>query len=541
MSNLLNFKDIRNINKSIDKIINIKFDQLDNLYDAIELGLQYNIMNYQIDFYNESQLNKNKIIQLLIQVAGLLDIKYNENIILSLNYNENLFFKDANQANYYVEKLNELCYHHDYSIRFDSNIEYNNQLEELNELNTINKNEISDENQSEEFDIIFDSSLDEDMKFIQSDIIPINSNQKYSKYYDVAVIGAGLYGRYIANKLCKQNLNVIIIAEDDCSKFKQSKSGSASLVNQARIHNGYHYPRSITTAKYSVDFYQKFIDDFHSAVIDNFQKIYAIPKYGSQTTAKQFEKFCSDLNIKCEKYMPSILNKKQLQGSWLCEEKAIDTIEMMKIMIERTKHIPFVHQKVIRLEKENDIWSIDCENEFIQSKLIVNATYAGINDLEKLAQLNLTPVKFEACEIAIFEAPKSLNQLSFTFMDGPFASLMPHNKDGLWSLTSVLYTPHYSSYESIQADVRNMESNFECMKQQLKLYLNESIVDEFKYIKSEYVIKTISSNAENDDNRFVQINWQDNNFVSILSGKLNAIYELDDLILDIKEKVSIND
>jgi len=40
----------------------------------------------------------------------------------------------------------------------------------------------------------------------------------------------------------------------------------ASQINQARVHNGYHYPRSVTTAKSSAEYYDRFTTEFSSCI-----------------------------------------------------------------------------------------------------------------------------------------------------------------------------------------------------------------------------------------------------------------------------------
>ena len=62
--------------------------------------------------------------------------------------------------------------------------------------------------------------------------------------YDYIIIGAGIYGLYSADILSKKYSNSkILIIEKDKESFSR-----ASYVNQARLHNGYHYPRSLHTA-----------------------------------------------------------------------------------------------------------------------------------------------------------------------------------------------------------------------------------------------------------------------------------------------------
>lgn len=355
---------------------------------------------------------------------------------------------------------------------------------------------------------------------------------------DVAVIGLGIYGRYVAQKLDEAGINVILIGEDDASNFNQSSRGVASLVNQARIHNGYHYPRSFSTAIDSVNHYQQFIDDFKDAVIDNFKQVYAISKHSSLTNSSQFEKFCKTLGVKCETYQPSFLNINGIDKSWLTDEVAIDTRKMMKIMINRTNHLKQINEKVIDLvEKESNLYRISTKSFNIECTSIINCSYSGINEIEKFVTTDkLTRTKFELCEIALFSLPENIERIGLTVMDGPFVSFMPFTND-TWSLTSVVDTPHLTSTNlNDLPDVRTTNSKYDTIKQRLSMFVNQSLLESMTYIESKYVIKTISSNAENDDNRLIHVNHVKPNFMSVLSGKLNAIYELDNILTDfIKE------
>lgn len=58
----------------------------------------------------------------------------------------------------------------------------------------------------------------------------------------------------------------------------------ASLFNQARVHGGYHYPRSLTTAARGRANYAKFIDEFNDAVIRQFEG-----RLGEESTGRDLE------------------------------------------------------------------------------------------------------------------------------------------------------------------------------------------------------------------------------------------------------------
>lgn len=113
------------------------------------------------------------------------------------------------------------------------------------------------------------------------------------KKYDIVIIGAGIYGLYVALNEQFTNKKILVIEKEKDILTR------ASYINQARLHNGYHYPRSIQTAKTSAKYFNKFYEDYKFAINKEFKSIYAISKKDSYVTNRQFEKFCKTVNIPC--------------------------------------------------------------------------------------------------------------------------------------------------------------------------------------------------------------------------------------------------
>src|SRR4051812_35227021 len=67
--------------------------------------------------------------------------------------------------------------------------------------------------------------------------------------------------------------------------------GRASYSNQARVHNGYHYPRSLLTAYRSRVNFPLFVERFADCVDSSFEKYYAVSREFSHVTAQQFRRF----------------------------------------------------------------------------------------------------------------------------------------------------------------------------------------------------------------------------------------------------------
>ena len=87
--------------------------------------------------------------------------------------------------------------------------------------------------------------------------------------YDKIIIGAGLYGLYAAEFCCRRGEHVLVL-ECDPTPFRR-----ATFINQARVHQGYHYPRSISTAAKSAGYFERFNKDYGFCINKEFDKIYA--------------------------------------------------------------------------------------------------------------------------------------------------------------------------------------------------------------------------------------------------------------------------
>src|SRR6185437_11652370 len=107
--------------------------------------------------------------------------------------------------------------------------------------------------------------------------------------YDVAVVGAGFYGSFLASVIARRGLRVTLLEKQADILTR------ASFVNQARVHGGYHYPRSFMTALRSAYNFPRFLVDFEGCITDDFEKVYAVARQGSKVSAYHFEKFCHNI------------------------------------------------------------------------------------------------------------------------------------------------------------------------------------------------------------------------------------------------------
>src|SRR5215468_5245320 len=99
--------------------------------------------------------------------------------------------------------------------------------------------------------------------------------------FDVLVVGGGFYGARLALMLRARGQRVLLVEREPMLL------GRASLRNQARVHNGYHYPRSILTSLRSRMNYARFLEEYAECVDRSFPHYYAIGRGMSKITASQ--------------------------------------------------------------------------------------------------------------------------------------------------------------------------------------------------------------------------------------------------------------
>ena len=90
-------------------------------------------------------------------------------------------------------------------------------------------------------------------------------------HYDAIIIGGGFFGCTLALHLHRKYKLKVVILERDRDLLQR-----ASFANQARVHNGYHYPRSILTALRSRVNFPRFVSDYTDCVADSFDAYYAV-------------------------------------------------------------------------------------------------------------------------------------------------------------------------------------------------------------------------------------------------------------------------
>ncbi|MBK9420191.1 MAG: FAD-binding oxidoreductase [Flavobacteriales bacterium] len=261
---------------------------------------------------------------------------------------------------------------------------------------------------------------------------------------DVLVIGGGFFGCYLACHAAKRGLRVLL------AEARSELMQAASLVNQARIHNGYHYPRSILTGIRSQANFERFTAEFPAAAHADFTHLYAIAGQGGHITAQQFALFCDRIGAEYKEAGTkdaSAFDRDRVEAVFRVKEWAFDAEALRQHMAAELARLDVdVHldTRVLRAVSAGPaaLEATLSSGQVVHAAMALNCTYAELNTVAKGSATPLLPLKQELVEIALMDVPPELDRLGWTIMDGPFCSSLPFPARKSRSLYHVRYSTH---------------------------------------------------------------------------------------------------
>jgi FAD dependent oxidoreductase len=214
----------------------------------------------------------------------------------------------------------------------------------------------------------------------------------------VAVIGGGVFGATTAVDLARAGASVDLFeARDDILH-------GATARCQARLHRGYHYPRSDATAAAARDAAPEF-EARYPAAIRTAAHHYVIAE-DSKVSAGQYLAFLGRLNLPYEVVEPPQVHHAQLTVR--VPESFVD-VDVLRRLLRGDLILSGVQMHLGRRVGPDDLPGYD---------LIVAATYG---------QPWSRPLRYELCEVALVEVARYEGQ-SFVVLDGDHVSLDPYGR-----------------------------------------------------------------------------------------------------------------
>lgn len=363
-----------------------------------------------------------------------------------------------------------------------------------------------------------------------------------STHHDTIVIGGGFYGCNLALHAATQLGHRTRLVE-----MAPRLMSRASYNNQARVHNGYHYPRSYLTGLRSRLNAPRFLDDYRDCVDDSFEKYYAIARRFSHVTAAQFANFCRHIGARIEpapKSVRSLFDSRLIEDVFRVQETAFDA-DKLRSALETKLHAAGVdislETEVVAVARSDDGVKVTIrshgETSVVRAHRVLNCTYSRLNKVLTASKLSPVPLKHEVTEIALVSVPPPFEHLGITVMCGPFFSVMPFPPKGLHSFSHVRYTPHGSwtedekgsgsyrdPYEVLAAAPK--QSRFLEMVKDAQRYI--PLLADCTYRESLWEIKTVLPKNEVDDGRPILLKSDEelNEVSSVMGSKIDNVYDV---------------
>ena len=351
---------------------------------------------------------------------------------------------------------------------------------------------------------------------------------KKEVYPKVLVVGGGIFGTTASVALATSGFNVTLHEELDHLIM------AASDINQYRLHRGYHYPRSKSTAQECLDGLKSFKRKYGASVVnDDINHFYAISSRDSLVSSEDYTKFLDEMGLEYNLHEP-------LNGTDLTIEVEEELFDSDKLRVQVIQKMKGVGVKVVCGKKTT-------EEDFDDYDYIVIATYAKINELlDESIQY-----QYEVVEKPVVKLPEQYKNKSVVVMDGPFMCLDPY-KNGNHVLGHVEHAIHST----------NVGDYPMVLNKYIAAYMNNGIIhnphvtkinkfieagmeffkdfDKLEHIGSMFTVRTVLAHREHDDARPTIVTQEAHNVYTIFSGKIGTCVEAaNELVRRLQPKYSL--
>lgn len=344
--------------------------------------------------------------------------------------------------------------------------------------------------------------------------------------FDVVVIGGGFYGCMIARYLRTFN-NRVAVVEKEYDILTR-----ASYNNQARVHNGYHYPRSFLTAYRSHANYRRFIKDF-SYALEDVEMVYAIARTVSKITAEQFVKFTEQIGSSLQEVprsINSLFNHTFIERAFIVDEKVFNARKIREqfkneFILSRIE-VMLGKEAVSMKHSQGTVEIVLLDGSVLRAREVFVCAYSSINKLLSRSNVPRLPLKHEWTEMPLVQVPHALLHMGITIMDGPFFGIVPFPDRGLHTLHHVRYTPFQTFYSEKHAAKPDEQSQFSFMAHDAARYI--PCLNDMVYQESLYEVRTVLTQNESDDGRPILFreNYGMDGVHIVMGGKIDNIYDV---------------
>jgi hypothetical protein len=311
---------------------------------------------------------------------------------------------------------------------------------------------------------------------------------------NIAIIGGGWVGCHLAKEFSKEH-NITIYERND------QLISEASLINQNRLHYGYHYARNGKTRQLCRTTFHAFLKDYGHLVEDVPNNLYAVSQDESllddATILTIFDEWPHRVvyapwldNTSCaiatpEKFINPLLASEffdALLSSFVVNEEIVPN------------ELPF-------LQQDYDL-VLDCTNNFL-----------------------LEPEEncfFERVMMMLYTIEQPLPFGALTYIDGELFSLYPYG-DGLMSLSHVKHGILSQSASPVDGYI---DCDYNLHRSRMENHAKQYWPDFDLYLRPVAPVCSTKAKIKNKSANRMPVYRQRDNFISIFTGKIQGIYAI---------------
>lgn len=317
----------------------------------------------------------------------------------------------------------------------------------------------------------------------------------------IAIIGAGWVGCHLALKL-RDHYDVTV--------FDPFPFEGASLLNQNRLHIGYHYARSHPTRKLCQNTFEAFMYDYGFLTEPVENNLYAVPMEESLIDARTIEAIFPPLSWPHQSIDVQYL--KNTETVWRTPERYISPL--------KTKHF-----------MTNQLSALLCLERIDSSRLTaLQQDYSLIIDCTNNSLLRPAMNEyFEAVAMFIYEIISPLPFGALTYIDGPLFSLYPF-QDNTISLSHVVHSVIHSSPAPIALQDIAVSDNRKCAAEQHAATYWPAFSEHLRFSRTVVSMKSKRANASAYRAPLFK---QKENILSCFTGKIQGIYLIEDRVREV--------
>jgi hypothetical protein len=320
----------------------------------------------------------------------------------------------------------------------------------------------------------------------------------------IRVLGAGWYGCHIASALLADGHQVEV--HETARTIFSGASGSIP----ARLHLGFHYPRSRMTRAACQVHQLGFMEHYGELTAGIRSNLYAIAQDDSLV---DFDQYCRTLAGE----VPFIPVRADEYGLQACEG-AVLTGERHIVTDKARAHFEALLGDIVKYEISPEAFSASSYDLTVDCTFAANSA-AGVD-------------RYEPCLVLLLKGPCDQ---AVTIMDGPFGSLYPWDQRlGLSSLSSAKWSPFRKDIGTYAEARKFLDSLHPHEVQDRGIAMIEDFARFYPRINvfqvEHHLLSIRAMPKSGADTRLIDIQRVDPNLIRVRAGKIDAVIHAGNLI-----------